>query len=71
MKWHGDRMSTDVKINKTNMDQCYAPNVTNPSPTPTSLEVGNTAQNYAHPVIIAHSNCYMNNWKNTMEGDGR
>ena len=64
-------MSIDAKRNTTHRDQCYAPNVTNPSPTPTSSEVANTTPNYVHPDIIAHSNSYMNNWKNIMEGDGR
>ena len=64
-------MSTDAKRNKINMDQCYAPNVTNLSPTPTSLEDVNTTPNYTHLDTIARSNSYMNNWKNTMEGDGQ
>jgi hypothetical protein len=64
-------MSTDAKRNKTNMDQCYAPNVANLSPTPTSLEDVNTTLNYAHPDTIARSSSYMNNWKYTTVGDGQ
>ncbi len=45
-------MSTDAKRNTPHRDQCYAPNVTNHSPTHTSLEVANTTLNYAHPDIM-------------------
>ena len=59
MKWPGDHTSTDAKINTTHKDQCYAPIVTNHSPTHTSLEVANTTLNYAHTNITTHSNYYM------------
>jgi hypothetical protein len=36
MKWHGDHTYTYAKRNTTRMDQWYAPNVTNHSPTHTS-----------------------------------
>ena len=71
IKWLGDHTYTDAKRNKTNMDQCYAPNVANLSPTPASLEDVNTTPNYAHLDTIAPSSSYMNNWKNTMEADGQ
>ncbi len=35
-RWHGDHTSIDAKRNKINSDQCYAPNVTDPSQTHTS-----------------------------------
>ena len=71
MKRHGDHMSTHAKRNKINTDQCYASNITNLSPTPTSWEAANITPNYAHLDTIARSNSYMNNWKNITEGDGQ
>ena len=71
MKWLGDHKSTYAKRNTTHKDQCSGPNVTNLSPTHTSLEVANTTLNYAHPDITVRSSCYMDNWKNTTAGDGQ
>ena len=71
MKKTGDHMSTNAKRNTIHRAQCFAPNVTNLSPTHTLWEDANTNPDYAHLDITSHSNCYMNNWKNTMEGDGR
>ena len=72
MQWPEDHMSTDAKKKeKTHKYQCYAPNATNHSPTPTFLEVANTTLKYAHIDITSRSNNYMKNWKNTTEGGGR
>ena len=71
MKWPRDHMSTNAKRNTTHRDQYYAPNVTNHSPTHTSLEAANTTLNYVHPDITTRSNYYTKNWKNTTEEGGQ
>ena len=61
MKWPDDYTATYAKRNTIRKDQCYPSNVTNLSPTHTSLEVAHTTLDYAHPATTTLSNYYKNN----------